>query len=133
MDPNAPEPRPLEEPVEHIPELRPPAPGSNTQDDIVFGIAWVLVILASILLSPSSGGVSIAGWELPPLCLWNAITGFRCPGCGLTRSFTFMGHVQPVEAFQIHWLGPPLYLLMVGDLLRRGWRLWRTLRSRREP
>jgi hypothetical protein len=97
----------------------------------VFIVVWALIIVASVLLTPGDDGVVIAGHKLPPLCLWRALTGIRCPGCGLTRAFVYMGHLKPLDAFEMHWLGPPFYLLMMGDLARRGGRLLSHERRRR--
>jgi hypothetical protein len=92
-------------------------------DDPWIVLLWVLVVAASLLLSPESDGVTVFGHHLPALCLWRTLTGHRCLGCGLTRSFVFLAHGQAIEAFRMHWLGPPLYLAMVADLVRRSVRI----------
>jgi hypothetical protein len=90
---------------------------------------FLLAIVGSVVLTPSAASVTLFGVELPPLCLFNAITGWRCPGCGLTRSFTFMGHGMLLEAFRVHVLGPPLYLFSVGFLAYRLVQLARAVRG----
>jgi hypothetical protein len=100
-------------------------------DDAFIVLLWGLVVAASVVLTPGTGGVEIFGHHLPAFCLWRALTGWRCPGCGLTRSFVFVGHGHVLDAFRMHLLGPPLYLAMVTDLVRRSIRLVRSTRARR--
>ncbi len=85
------------------------------------------VIVASMLLSASSEAVSAGGFSIPPLCLFKNVTGWDCFGCGLTRSFVYMGHGEIVAAFERHMLGPPLYLAV---LLQIPWRVRALLRLR---
>ena len=102
-------------------EPAPPwRPNPLQQAELVFTVAFTAILVLSVVLEPSTGGVSLFGYELPSTCLWHSLTGWRCPGCGLTRSFTFMGHGQVVQAFQLHMLGPFLYGALV---LHTGWRL----------
>ena len=44
-------------------------------------------------------------------CRFHQLTGFRCPTCGLTRSFQSMVHLDLLPAVQHHLLGPVLYLI----------------------
>jgi hypothetical protein len=126
--------------VPGVPEAQAPAapaaprvwrPSPLTQGDLIFTALFVVMLVGSVVLEPSAQAISIFGYELPTTCLWRGLTGWRCPGCGLTRSFTFMGHLQPVEAFRVHVLGPFLYLaVLILTPLRiaktiRVWRAWR--------
>jgi len=86
-------------------------------------IISALVILASMILSPTTDSVSMMGIRLPELCTFKRLTGMGCPGCGLTRSFTFMGHGELRQAMQMHVLGPMLYLGVVVQIPHRGWLL----------
>ncbi len=108
-------------------------PGPLTQGDLFFTALFVMMLVGSIVLEPSNEAIRVFGYELPTTCLWRAFTGWRCPGCGLTRSFTFMGNLQPVEAFRIHLLGPPLWLAVAVYTpyrLARTWTVWREWRQR---
>ena len=92
---------------------------------------WLLilcsaVILASMVLTPSDGAVSLFGWQVPPLCLFSNLTGIDCLGCGLTRSFTYLGHGDWNSALDRHRLGPIFYVLVLSQLPLRAVRLWRT-------
>lgn len=79
-----------------------------------------------MLLTPSTEAVFLFGWEVPPLCIFSAIFGVECFGCGLTRSFTYVGHGQFAEALALHKLGPIVYLLVLAQLPLRAWRLWQS-------
>lgn len=106
-------------------------PSPLTQGDLIFTALFLLMLLGSVLLEPSTEATRLLGYELPTTCLWRGLTGWRCPGCGLTRSFAFMGHLQPVDAFRVHVLGPFLWLaVLVYTPIRvvktiRAWRVWR--------
>lgn len=86
------------------------------------------VVVASAVLTPSDAAVSLFGFELPRVCTWKNVTGLDCAGCGLTRSFTYMGHGQVVEAFQHHKLGPFFWAFVVGLVPWHGVKLARSLR-----
>ncbi len=80
-----------------------------------------VVLMGSMVLSTDERAVSILGYQLPMTCMFRAITGVRCPACGLTRGFVFMGHGQLVDAFRIHPLAPFLFALLVQQVI------WRTV------
>ena len=94
--------------------------------DVSLLIASVLIVGASLLLTPDPVHLSLFGWQLPPLCLIKAVTGHDCPGCGMTRSFTYMGHIDPVTAFRMHMLGPVLWAAVAAQI---PWRIVKLLRG----
>ena len=102
---------------------RPPPqlwrPGPLSQGDLLITAFFVLMLVVTVTFEPSDANLSVFGYELPSTCLWRGLTGWRCPGCGLTRAFTFMGHLQPMEAFRVHVLGPPMYVLAVVYTIKR--------------
>jgi hypothetical protein len=107
-------------------------PGPLTQGDLIFTALMVIALVGSVVLEPSSEAIRVFGYELPSTCLWRLTTGWRCPGCGLTRSFTFMGHLRPVDAFQVHALGPFLWLavaVFTPIRLVKTWQAWRAWRA----
>lgn len=75
-----------------------------------------LVVALSFTLSPTTEAVSLFGIDVPTLCLWRNLTGISCPGCGLTRSFTFFAHGHVGEAFQMHALGPLLFVAVAAQV-----------------
>ncbi|HEY7737869.1 MAG TPA: DUF2752 domain-containing protein [Candidatus Limnocylindria bacterium] len=56
--------------------------------------------------------------EGPVVCPFRAVTGRPCPSCGMTRSWSAMGHGRFVEASGHHLFGPITFLtaaaLVVG-------------------
>jgi Protein of unknown function (DUF2752) len=82
----------------------------------------LVVVVASALMTPGADGVSLFGWDLPGLCTFRNLTGLRCPGCGMTRSFVYMGHLDPLAAFRMHLLGPLLYLFVAAQVPWRAWK-----------
>jgi hypothetical protein len=65
------------------------------------------VLLMAVLLP--------VGWRSPvPLCLFKALTGLECPGCGMTRAFLLIGHGRLGEAFAMHPAGLPAFLIVAG-------------------
>lgn len=80
-------------------------------------MSWLLLpmgfLAATVLaafLSPSPDGWGThQALGLPP-CLFHYLTGWLCPSCGLTTSFTHLIHGHVEAAFRTHPLGPVLYL-----------------------
>ena len=89
-----------------------------------------MVVLLSAVLTPSDSALALFGWEVPPLCVWKNLSGLDCVGCGMTRSFTWMGNGEVGRAWSIHKLGPLLYLLVAGQIPWRGYRLVRHWKRR---
>ena len=73
------------------------------------------VVFAGILYYFS--GISIAAY-FPSIsfCPFHAITGFNCPGCGMTRAFLAIGQLKFKEAFALNPFAFPLFTLMLAYL-----------------
>lgn len=97
--------------------------------DLTVLVGVIGVIAASMALQPSTEALTVFGWELPPLCAFRATTGYRCPGCGLTRSFVFLGHADLAAAFAQNPLGPMLWVFFLAQVPYRALRLWRARRE----
>jgi hypothetical protein len=69
--------------------------------------------------------VSLFGFEVPLLCSFRRMTGYNCPGCGMTRSFAFMAHGHVIEAFRMNAIGPLFFAFLASQVPWRIWRLWR--------
>jgi hypothetical protein len=65
-------------------------------------------VLAAVVVSPD--------WlvSLPSLCPFRWVTGFPCPGCGLTRSVVAAAHGDLGQALAFHPLGLAILLVLLG-------------------
>ncbi len=82
-------------------------------------LASAAVLTLSMVLSTSGQTkvlIPLLGIPMPELCTWNRLTGWDCPGCGLTRSFVCVGHGQLLRAFTFNPVGPILFLLMTAQI-----------------
>ncbi len=110
---------------------RPVRPDPLSTSELVLLAGFLGVLAASVLLGPGEEGVRVLGVEIPSFCLFRQLTGLRCPGCGLTRSFVFLAHGQFLEALRMHPLGPILYLVVIQQAAVRSWWTVRALWDRR--
>jgi hypothetical protein len=109
-----------------------PTARASLQTQVLVLLVATVVIGLSVWMDASAEGVSFLGHHLPPLCTFKRLTGWDCPGCGLTRSFTFMGSMELRSAFSMHWLGPLLWLLIAAQIPLRSWRIWQIFQPARE-
>ena len=58
------------------------------------------------------------------LCPFHAITGFPCPGCGMTRSLLFIGQLRLEEALYLNPFSIPLFIVMLFYLCTRRIPVW---------
>ena len=99
-----------------------------------FGDASMLAICAAVvalacLMTPSVTELSLFGWEVPILCTFRRLTGWPCPGCGLTRSFVFLAHGRLADAFGINVFGPVAFAWVVAQIPLRAVRIRRAVRE----
>jgi len=71
-------------------------------------LRWGLLGLA---LSPIIGAILYnQGWRIPlTQCLFEAVFGIPCPGCGLTRSLMAIARLDWSQALIYHLFGPVLF------------------------
>lgn len=98
-------------------------------DAVVLGVC-LAVVGAAALLNPSPDVVSFFGIDVPVMCSFRQLTGMNCPGCGLTRSFSFMAHGRVLDAFQVNWFGPAAFGFVAAQIPWRTIRLVRRHRAR---
>lgn len=60
-----------------------------------------------------------------PLCPFRFLTGFSCPGCGMTRSCTAAVHGDLLSSLGYHPLGAAFVLSFGAVAARRAVELWR--------
>lgn len=68
-------------------------------------VAWVALTLA-VLLPPKGVGIS--------LCWMRGNLGIPCPGCGLTRSFSYAVRGRIYESWMFHPFGPFLLAMFLA-------------------
>jgi len=47
------------------------------------------------------------------VCTFKAVSGFPCPGCGLTRSIISISHLHLLKAFRLNPMGFPIYSVIL--------------------
>ncbi len=50
---------------------------------------------------------------LPSLCVFHRVTGFDCPGCGMTRAFICLLRGDWQGAFAVHPFSLPLFISLI--------------------
>lgn len=82
----------------------------------VVAAAGVAALGVGILLSPDHIE------DGPVICPFRRLTGLPCPGCGLTRSWTYLVHGWWSEAFAAHLFGPLLaaFVLVLAVVVLRA-------------
>lgn len=78
-------------------------------------LSFVLSASGDKVLAPVPGGAR----ALPPLCPMKALTGWDCPGCGLTRSFVAFAHGDVAGSLHYHRVGIALFLVAAYHVLYR--------------
>ncbi|MBN2026776.1 MAG: DUF2752 domain-containing protein [Actinobacteria bacterium] len=68
-----------------------------------------ILILAGAFVYPYMEGIVDT---IAPGCLFHRITGLPCLLCGMTRSLAATTHGQLGEAFRMHLLGPPFFIVV---------------------
>jgi len=97
-------------------------------DAFTLGLSTLIIGLA-VVMTPSTGFLHLGPLEIPELCTWRRWFGISCPGCGMTRSFVFMGHGQPLAAWDMNKIGPFLFLAIASQIPYRAWRIGRRWRQ----
>lgn len=68
-----------------------------------------ILILVGAFVYPYVEGIADT---ITPGCLFHRITGLPCLLCGMTRSLAATAHGHLGEAFRMHLLGPPLFVVI---------------------
>lgn len=96
---------------------------------VSFGAVCAVAIALSFILSADTEGAALFGWELPPLCVFSNLFGRDCPGCGLTRSWVMAAHGDVRGAFEMHLLGPVMWVAAAAQVPYRALQVWRLRRE----
>ena len=85
---------------------------------VVLGIpTWTVLGLAAFLDADARGFGTHQQLGLGT-CTVLGMTGWPCPMCGMTTSFTHMAHIRPLEALSVQPFGSALFLvtLVIGTI-----------------
>ena len=88
---------------------------------IIVLLVCVAILAGSILFQSNGSDVFIFGYKWPMRCVLHHYFGLKCALCGLTRSFSAIGHGQIKEAFAEHILGPAIFIFISLQLPYRIW------------
>lgn len=77
----------------------------------ILGLLPAAVIVTAAFLTPDPAGHGTHQQLGLPPCGFLVITGYPCPGCGLTTCFTHMVRLQIPEAVHANAFGVPLFLV----------------------
>ncbi len=85
-----------------------------------------LYIVMAVLATVSALGLLYAGFVKQGIgipCLFYSITGWRCPGCGISRSLSALLHFRFNQFIQYNLLSPVivLYLLLWGGSIAKNY------------
>jgi len=97
------------------------------QQWLFFGLA-VTVLVASLLLRVGPEGqvlTPVFRVALPNSCAFRRVSGYDCPGCGLTRSFVSFAHGDWRNALRYNLAGPLWFGVMLAQIPYRGWQIRR--------
>lgn len=106
-----------------------PSPSIRTHLGILIVALAVLVASASLRIAgPRDVRLPGTNVSLPELCYWHRMTGYDCPGCGLTRSFIATTQGRIARAWRYHPMGTLLFGVVVAQI---PFRILQVLRLRR--
>ncbi len=96
-------------------------------------VSCLSILIVSVLLHPNGArSVTLLGATLPELCGFHRLTGWNCPGCGLTHSVMSISQGKWIEAWNWNPAGPFFYVLIAFQVPYRLYALW-CYRCRRRP
>jgi hypothetical protein len=82
----------------------------------ILGIAGALVTLAfPFILMLHNENNHIEAEQ--SLCPFKMLTGFPCPGCGITKSLIYLFEGNLYKSLYYHLFGPPAFLFCMGIIL----------------
>ncbi|MDA7979321.1 MAG: DUF2752 domain-containing protein [Pirellulales bacterium] len=85
----------------------------------------VIVVLAFSFELDNSSALTAAGKTMPGVCWFRNLTGYDCPGCGMSRGFVAIAHGH----FTIAWkLNPAVLLWFPVVAAQIPWRAYRLVR-----
>lgn len=98
---------------------------------VLLAMCGAVLVLAAVLSvrNQTQVVVPLLGQPLPELCFARRLTGYGCPGCGMTRSFISLMHGDFASAWRYNPSGPLLFAIMAAQIPFRSIQLWRIRRG----
>jgi Protein of unknown function (DUF2752) len=92
-----------------------PVPGSDPAPEIgwIAALGAVAVAAATTRLQGPRAPLTLRGRELPSLCAVHALTGHRCPSCGMTRGVLYMARADVRNAMRANRAAPLAFAVIV--------------------
>lgn len=94
---------------------------------LVFFLICIIPLMLSALITTDGtySTVHFLNLHIPMrgICFFKLATGYRCPVCGMTRSFSYMSHEQIAAAWHMSHAGIAVYLLCIYESIYRFFRL----------
>ena len=80
------------------------------REDRQVAMLWAVCAGLTVLFRPLFVAVAVA---MPP-CVWRAVTGWPCPGCGTTRAIVRLLHADPAGAIAMNPLAAGAAIVFVA-------------------
>jgi hypothetical protein len=116
------------------PEIGPYAASNASYHGTILILASA-VVFASAVLTVRDGQqviIPVVDTALPGTCTFHKLTGYPCPGCGLTRSFISVGHGQLRAAWRYNAAGLLFFAVVAFQIPYRLFQLYRIRTGRSE-
>lgn len=98
--------------------MKPPSesmgPSFSALPYAIYLICLVFIITLSIELSPSPEGHGTHRQLGFPPCGFLTVTGYPCPSCGLTTSFSYLVRGHGIKSLQTQPFGAVLFVTMIA-------------------
>src|SRR5688572_27304835 len=90
-----------------------PARTAAAWEDFLWVAGFYAGVMASRLVEPTGpeNPLLLGGHRLPGVCVFRAVTGRRCPSCGMTRGVLYMFRLEPLNAMRANPFAPVAFLL----------------------
>lgn len=85
-------------------------PRSVLPGKVYWAVGLLGILLVPVFLNPVE-----SGWQV---CYFKLMTGYSCPGCGMSRSLYAFSHFRLQESFHFHMMGPIIYASLLLLLLK---------------
>lgn len=89
-------------------------------NDWFFHLILLLLCFIPVILSvvmTTNGVTSLLGSrQFNNICIFKMATGYKCPACGMTRSFIYMGHLDFINALKLNFAAALLFLFCIFQI-----------------